>query len=167
MKEFLIGSSLLGLTKIKDIDYLIISEDESGTGVKDGVDFRYRTLDNLKETLAFKNEDNRKLFNYQLDQAINKEFGEFMPYHLLDYRKELILFLKEIASNKKFNFNKRITTNNGHCTKYIYHIAYNLFIVENNSPIITTEQKEIVQKIHDLKMPIDYLDELDRKINEL
>ena len=36
----------------------------------------------------------------------------------------------------------------------------NIFILKNNSPIITVEQKAVIQKIHDCQMPIDYLDEL-------
>ena len=41
------------------------------------------------------------------------------------------------------------------------------FILENNSIIITSKQKEIIQKIHDLKMSSDYLDELENKIDKL
>ena len=66
-----------------------------------------------------------------------------------------------------FNFNKRITTNNGHCSKIIYHIAYNLFILENNSPIITDTQKAIIQRIHDRLMPVEYIDELEKRINNM
>lgn len=32
---------------------------------------------------------------------------------------------------------------------------------------MTQEQKEIIQKIHDYQMPIEYLDELERMLNEL
>ena len=41
------------------------------------------------------------------------------------------------------------------------------FILKNNSIIITSEQKEIIQKIHDLKMSSDYLDELENMIDKL
>lgn len=44
--------------------------------------------------------------------------------------------------------------------KNIYHIAYNLFILLNNSVTLTEEQMNIVQKIHDCEMPIQYLQEL-------
>jgi hypothetical protein len=53
------------------------------------------------------------------------------------------------------------------CSKLIYHFAYNLFILQNNSVYLTPEQKEIIQKIHDCQMPIEYLDELERMLNEL
>lgn len=150
-KIFLIGSKLLNLSNCKDIDYLVLDNNENNIYNQSNVDYRYRTITNIKETLKFKNDDDRKLFNYQLDKTINKEFGEFIPYNILDYRNELTRFLKEIVSYKMFNFNKRVTTNSGHCSKIIYHIAYNLFILENNSPIITAEQKAIIQDIHDLK----------------
>lgn len=166
-KCFLIGSKILNLSNCKDIDYLILDDNKNNIYNQNNADYRYKTITNIKETLEFKNDDGRKLFNYQLDRTINKEFGEFIPYNILDYRNELIKFLKEIASNKMFNFNKRVTTNNGHCSKIIYHIAYNLFILENNSPIITDKQKAIIQKIHDRLMPIEYIDELEKRINNL
>ena len=167
MKKFIIGSSILGLTNLRDKDYLYIVENGNTITINDENDNHYRTKEYQLELLEFKNNDGRKLFNYQCDKAINKEFGEFISYNILDYKSELIKFLKNIVNKKLFNFDKRVSTEDKKCAKYIYHIAYNLFIVENNSPIITTEQKEIIQKIHDLKMPIDYLDELERKINEL
>lgn len=146
---------------------MVIDEEKKLAEFKNGVDYRYRTLENVKKTLEFKGNDGRKLFNYQLDKSINKEFGEFLPYTLLDYRNELVTYLKDIVKYKRFNFDKRVTSNKGHCTKIIYHIAYNLFILENNSPIITDEQKEIIQKIHDRLMPIEYLDELEKRILRL
>lgn len=146
---------------------MVIDEEKKLAEFKNGVDYRYRTLENVKKTLEFKGNDDRKLFNYQLDKSINKEFGEFLPYTLLDYKNELISYLKDIVKCKRFNFDKRVTSNKGHCTKIIYHIAYNLFILENNSPIITDEQKEIIQKIHDRLMPIEYLDELEKRILRL
>ena len=167
MNKFLVGSCLLGLANVKDTDYMVIEDERKFAEFKDGIDYRYRTLENVKETLAFKGNDDRKLFNYQLDKTINKEFGEILPYNLLDYKSELISYLKDIVKYKRFNFDKRVTSNNGHCTKIIYHIAYNLFIVENNSPIITAKQKAIIQKIHDRLMPIDYLDTLKEKIDKL
>lgn len=167
MNKFLVGSSLLGLANIKDTDYMVFDEEKRSAVFKDSIDYGYRTLENIKETLAFKGNDNWKLFNYQLDKSINKEFGEFLPYNLLDYKNELVTYLKDIVKYRRFNFDKRVTSNKGHCTKIIYHIAYNLFILENNSPIITDEQKEIIQKIHDKLMPIEYLDELEYRINNL
>ena len=166
-KIFLIGSKLLNLSNCKDIDYLVLDNNKNNIYNQNNIDYRYRTITNIKETLKFKNDDGRKLFNYQLDKTINKEFGEFISYNILDYRNELTRFLKEIVSYKMFNFNKRVTTNNGHCSKMIYHIAYNLFILENNSPIITDEQKAIIQKIHDRLMPIEYLDKLEKRILRL
>lgn len=169
MKKFLIGSSILGLTNIKDSDYLYIYENssEANTKIDDGNDNRYRTKEYQIELLEFKNDDGRKLFNYQCDKTINKEFGEFIPYNILDYRKELTKFLKEIVKEKTFNFNKSITQGNQCCCKMVYHIAYNTFILINNSPIITNDQKAIIQSIHDKNMPIDYIDDLILLIDNL
>ena len=65
------------------------------------------------------------------------------------------------------NFNPIIIVNKNCCSKLVYHIAYNLFIVQNNSPIITEEQKAIVQKLHDGEMPISYIDKLRAMIKAL
>ena len=65
---------------------------------------------------------------------------------------------------KKYKFDKEKYSQNNCCDKKIYHIAYNMFILQNNSPILTNEQKEIVQKIHDKEMPIEYLDEMEKII---
>lgn len=169
MNKFLIGSSLLGLTNTKDTDYLYILEDNETVPQNDGSgeDLRYRTKVNILETLKFEGDDGRKLFNYQFDQQINPSFASYYSYNILDYKEELISFLKNIVKEKLYNFNKIIFQGNQCCCKMIYHIAYNLFIVENNSSLITSEQKQIIQEIHDLQKPIEYLDELATRINAL
>lgn len=166
MDKFLIGSSLLGLSAIRDVDFLYIGEDKEFR-VEDGNDNKHRTKEEQLELLQFQNDNLNKIFNYQLDQAINKDFGKFIPYNILDYKNELIVLLKEVVSKGLYNFSKRFTIKNKCCTKLIYHVAYNLFILENNSPIITDSQKEIIQKIHDGNMPIEYLDELETRIMAL
>ena len=166
MKKYIVGSSLLGLSDKRDLDYLVIGTKPSDY-INNGEDIRFREEKELLGCLMFENNSFGWIYNYQLDKQINNEFASYYSYNLLDYRIQLIDRLKEVVSKKIFNFNKRATTNNGHCSKIIYHIAYNLFILENNSPIITDEQKVIIQKIHDRLMPIEYLDELECRINEL
>lgn len=170
--KYLIGSKLLGLSNNKDNDYLIISNDiEYKRMYENGEDILYRSEDHIRNHLAFnckikKWEDWNYIVNYQLDQQI---IGQNFPieYHILDYRNELLIFLNKIVEKKMLNFNKCITTKNKCCTPIIYHFAYNLFILENNSPIITADQKIIIQKIHDGLMPIDYLDVLYLKLKNL
>lgn len=172
MQRYLIGSKLLGLTNNRDIDYLYLDLD--GTSEQeviiqeDGIEKHVRTLDQLQKSLNFEvNNDMWLLYNYQLDREI---VGSDFPieYHILDHKENVKKLLKKIVKNKYCNFNKRITTGpNKSCSKIIYHVAYNLFILENNSPIITDEQKQIIQQLHDGNMPITYLDELVTKISVL
>ena len=169
--KYLIGSHLLGLEKNKDIDYLVIADNcDYVHKFENGEDIFYRSEENLKRYFSFDVEFIQGyrilIYNYQYDQNI---IGQNFPihYNVLDYRGKLIEFLKFVVERKIFNFNKGITTEKLYCSKSIYHIAYNIFILQNNSPIITPEQKEIIQKIHDKKMPIEYLDELEKMLYEL
>lgn len=168
--QYLIGSYLLGLTENKDLDYLVITDD---TSLKrkyiDGIDYFYQTQEYTNSILQFK-EDNLylKLVNFQYDKDVRND--DFPEYHILDYRSEIITILKKLVNEKIWGFSRRIfILQNGKkfCLKNTYLIAYNLFILENNSPIITEEQKTIIQKIHDRQMPLSYLDELETRINKL
>ena len=163
MEKYLVGSSLLGLSKARDLDYLIIGTKPSDYTYNEE-DIRFREKNELLGCMKFENNSFGWIYNYQLDRQINNAFALYYSYNLLDYRAQLINRLKKVVNKKLFNFNKIITQGNKCCCKIIYHIAYNLFILENNSPIITEEQKVIIQKIHDLKMPIEYLDELEKRI---
>ena len=106
------------------------------------------------------------LVNYQLDSKIIKQDFPF-KYSILEHKKKLTQFLNDIVTYKLMNFNKLVTNKNGCCTKIVYHIAYNTFILLNNSTNITNEQKQIIQKIHDGEMSIEYLSELEILINTL
>lgn len=162
--EYNIGSTLLGLSNARDKDKLVITKEVTYKRViENGKDIVYISPTHLEGLLKFENAEGKRerlmLYNYQLDEAI---IGQGFPYkyHILDYRMELLELLTRTILEGKMNFNKRVMTENGCCCKAIYHIAYNIFILQNNSPYITREQKAIIQQIHDLNMPIDYLDEL-------
>lgn len=171
MNKYIIGSTLLGLSNNRDNDYLYLvdSEEEYNTvRFENGEDKHIRTTAEIIKCMNFETDVNiwRKLINYQLDKEI---IGQNFPieYHILNHKEEAKNLLKSIVKNKDMNFNKNITSGNNCCTKDIYHIAYNLFILQNNSPIITDDQKAIIQQIHDIQMPISYLDELATAINLL
>ena len=127
----------------------------------------YISQDYLNLLLTFKNTKSKLLiYNYQYDrELIGNEFP--IEYHILDYKDELIEFLMFVVKQKLFNFNKRIKCNGNYCSRLIYHIAYNVFILQNNSPILTEEQLKIVQQIHDYQMPIEYVDTLTSMIYTL
>jgi ferredoxin-fold anticodon binding domain-containing protein len=168
--DYLVGSKELGLKNCKDTDKIIITK--SGTyrkEVKENTEIAYISESTLDKLMRFKLWKSQfaylMMFAYQLDyEIIGKDFP--YEYHIIDYRKELIEYLNYIIKNELFNFNKRVTINKNCCSKYIYHIAYNAFILRNNSSIITKKQKKIIQRIHDGKMPIEFLDKLKQIIEE-
>ena len=169
--KYLIGSKLLGLTNEKDKDYMIISNKYDYKRISENdEDILYRSQENILYHLRFEGDYTKHTFiylvNYQYDREI---IGPDFPieYHILDHKYKLINFLQWIVANKEMNFNKNLKFKHGNCSKLIFHIAYNAFILQNNSPIITPEQKAIIQKIHDRQMPVDYLDELAAIINNL
>lgn len=157
--KYQIGSKILGLNNARDNDYLAVVED---TNYYNRIVTSEYELKEISQDLLLKNlnfETRFAIYNYQYDkQIIGNEFP--IEYHLMEHRKQLIEFISNVINNKEMNFNKRITVNNGCCSKLIYHVAWNIFALINNNVILTEEQKEIVQKIHDEEMPIKYLDTL-------
>ena len=168
--KYLIGSKLLGLDNAKDSDYLVICNDyEYERRPTNTQDIFYRNENNIKTLMVF-NADLKEnarflILNYQLDKNI---IGQNFPieYHLLGYKDKVKELLKIIVENKLLNFNKRITVK-GCCSKILYHVAYNAFILQNGTTTLTSEQKAIIQDIHDCKKPISYLDELKEIIYKL
>lgn len=172
MKKYRVGSSILHLTNCKDVDYVILS-DEYGKykriyNKETKEDLIYIEESYLQSILSFK-EYNKMLliYNYQYDrELIGNDFP--IEYHLLDYKEELKKYIFVVVDYQLFNFNKMITYGeNKCCSPLIYHIAYNVFILKNNSPILTSEQLSIVQKLHDGVMPIEYIDTLTNIVYEL
>ena len=173
-KEYLIGSLLLGLENPKDYDCVKISDDYDYYWTFDNVtkkDCLHINLKQLMKYLTFSENFNkpidckRMLANYQIDiDIIKQDFP--VEYHLLDHKNDLIKLLKFVKINKMLNFSKE-NAHHGCVAKSVYHIAYNIFILRNNSTILTKEQKEIIQDIHDLVMPIDYIDTLYKYIDDL
>lgn len=166
--EYIIGSNLLSLKNNRDIDYLELSDKER----------EYKWLiENEKQKLVISQQqlfkrlhfvesfNEKQIFNYQYDKKI---IGQGFPieYNLLNYREKLIELIDYVFENNLLNTNKFVSLN-GNCSKKIYHIAYNVFILENNSVELNQEQKEIIQKIHDIEMPISYIDELKEKFYKI
>jgi hypothetical protein len=169
--KYLIGSKILGLNNNKDIDYLIISEEYDYKRIpENGEDIVHRSVEHINKYLNYDVPYKRNcpllLFNYQLDHTI---IGQDFPiyFDILEHKHNVVELLKYIKQNNEYNFNKRITFNKLYCCKNLYHLAYNLFILQNNSTQLTEEQKEIVQKIHDGLMPISYIDEMSKMIESL
>lgn len=169
--EYIIGSKLLNLDNTKDNDVLVISSKYEYNRFKvNGNDCLFRSEQNIKDHLSFNvfmpEAYSKLIYNYQLDADI---IGQDFPieYHLLDYKDKVIELLNYIVDNKLLNFNPLISVRRNNCSKLVYHIAYNTFIIQNNSTMITEEQKAIIQKLHNGEMPRAYLSELKAIIKRL
>ena len=171
MKKYKVGSGILHLENCKDTDYVILSNEYGNYKMvydkETKEDLIYITPEYLMKRLTFTITKNKLLiYNYQYDrELIGNEFP--IEYHILDYKDKLIEFLMFVVERKLFNLNRLIVCDERYCSRVIYHIAYNVFILQNNSPILTEEQLKIVQQIHDYQMPIDYVDTLTSMIYEL
>ncbi len=153
---YLVGSKLLGLKNPSDEDYIDIVEDNKNyRKLIDGKDVNFRNKDLLIKIMNFEADFNQwalaMSWNYQLDADIIKQ--DFpIEYHILEHKEALQKFLNEIKNKRERNYHPNIYDKNKCMFKSCYHIAYNKFILENNSIILTPEQLDIVQKIHDHKM---------------
>lgn len=156
--KILIGSKAVGLINNKDYDYLYVDEPRPEKK-QEGVDCFEITSEELKTQMNFKSKGKIMMFkNFVFDKAINPN-SPFDDYHILDYKQQLYDLIKETIEKNTYGLSGKLTFR-GNILKQVYRVAYNIFILKNNSPIITEEQKTIVQKIHDCEMPISYLDEL-------
>lgn len=53
------------------------------------------------------------------------------------------------------------------CTRRIYNVMYTLYILLNGDFYITEQQKQILQTIHDNRMPLEFLKGIPPLINQL
>lgn len=179
MKRYIVGSTLLQLNNRKDIDCICIVDELKQSYRKniDGYDCDIHSIETLKNSIAFdidyknvSSDIHKKCFqlivSYQCDYRIIKQDFPF-HYDILENKEKVIEFLRYVVKNKWLNFNKNVRQNRFYCSKIIYHFAYTLFIMLNNDVNLTEEQRAIIQKIHDIQMPIEYLDELKKLLDEL
>lgn len=171
MEKYLIGSSLLGLKNARDIDYIVFTDTtpmraRTAEEVENKINYHYRDREQFEKNLRFEFEDYTSISNYQFDKSF---VGDNFPidYKILDYKDKIIELLKHISRKNECYLTKHLYQGNKCCAKRVYHIAYNVFIIMNNSTKLTDEQMSIVQKIHDIEMPIDYIDTLRELIDNL
>lgn len=162
MLKIPIGSSVTKLKNCKDIDYLVVDAIDK-LEYEEGADYIYMSSSRLKSLLSFEIDSYLLLFNYEYDNY----FNNILDYNLLDYRDKLIEVLKNYVLFHDCTKCCYVKDNKKFLIKIYYHIAYNLFILENNSVKLTDEQLEIVQKIHDKEMPVEYGEELKQRILNL
>lgn len=96
MKKYVLGSSLLGLKRCRDIDYLVLVVDKDNYYKRvreEGADIVYRSVDNMIKYLNFEinifEDGGVVLYNYQLDKnIINQDFP--ISYNILDHKNNVL-----------------------------------------------------------------------------
>lgn len=158
------GSSLF-FDNPRDVDLLYLVEDSSFC-VKEEliqkdknekpIDLIYLSLPYIRKMLAANSckdlESYRQLiYLHMLDKRLRpKDFPIKVDIFL---KKDLILqAIKKIKQNKKLNWNSQILIDGKYVSKKLYHVLINLFYFKNNDISLTSEQKEIIKKIHDYQM---------------
>ena len=158
MTDIIVGSSILGLENVRDRDILVLdSEREYSWFDLDKNNFHPVSYERLKNEMAFM--PNRYwdgFYAYMLDSDINPNE---LDYNVFEHKDDMRKMLKE------FNFERRgmvipekYAPKIEFLDKKYYHLAYNLFLLQNGSKELSQEQKDIIQKIHDREMPLSYKD---------
>lgn len=170
-EKYLIGSTLLGFSNSEsDKDYLVIDYDNKDSYYlgrdEENNDLFYYGENLLNSVLNFNTINKLCLYNINYDKTIRGENNKLpFDYNILEHLDKLKLALKYFAKRKLFNFDKKIKNKNGCMYNKLYLFAYNVFICVNNSVVLTSEQRQIVQDIHDGIKDINYIDTLKLLIN--
>lgn len=173
MDKYLVGSNLLGLTKNKDTDYVVLDSTIEKIGkrkIDNGVECFYYSPNYLTQLMHFELPYDREILKYMWIYQYDIDIiGQDFPivWHILDYKDKVKEFLNWVVDNKALNFTKDIYFNDYKMSKLLYHITYMTYILKNNSVQLTKEQKENIQKIHDYEMPLEFLDTLEQEIKSL
>lgn len=165
-----IGSAMLKLNNIRDKDYLTFDEPGQKIRVENNIIFDIHSVNKeFFEQAVFFNTtqlekdsqhfEYQQFIAYQLDYSINNG-TPYPQYNILEYKKPLYNLMSKYILNGLPPFSSGFLEKPGVCDKKLYHIAYNIYILLNNSTILTKEQRENIQKIHDRMMPITFLTEL-------
>lgn len=169
---YLVGSNTLKLSNCKDVDYINIIKDKNDIKyhINDGqhipCDIFNITIEQLSDRLKFKDPDYVNIWLYQYDYRL---IGDDFPIHfdVLKHKDKIIQILKKLVINHSFCFAPYSYEKDHKLERIAYHIMANIFFIENNNIVLLPKQKEIIQSIHDLKMPKEYYKEMVKLIEKL
>lgn len=165
--KYLIGSQFLKLQNCKDTDYLLTGEQLSTVSLQKNesylpIDFFQWYVDFLKGDEE-KTTDSFVFFTlYQFSQGWRPDFP--VKFEMLDFKKKWIKLLQHFVNSEEAT--KRMLTG-GKATKVFYHIAYQYYILKENTYQISEEGLSLVQHIHDFGMEEKDFFELKNMVNSL
>lgn len=170
MDEYIVGGVELGFTNNKDLDILRVIDSNEVKIIRGHDDkkdiFTWTTaLYNKVTTFSLSTDDELQLYKYlylvlyQIDyRLIDKKFP--YKFDILEHKDKILCLIGEAFNSGAEGATKKLTTEDKCCLKSLYHIAWNLFSIEEGTTDLNQEHRKICEKIHDQKMPISYVDDL-------
>ncbi len=174
--QYLVGSKKLGLQNARDMDILLIFEDEQITKenahqiLKTSFDIDYRIWkkDDFEKFLTLDflgNNPYNFLWLYQCDTDIIKQDFKY-DFHILSIKDKMLPLLKSFLQEVLYSLRHPEWPKDFNI-KWVYHLAYNIFIFQNRTPHLTNEQIKKVQKLHDKNITINDIKELEYILHSL
>lgn len=158
--KYLIGSQLLGIKNSKDIDYLVFADTYDHVFKnKTKEDLFIVPLEYMEKRLIFDCNDWEKITLFQYDYRIIKQN---FPFHfdVFENKQKIKYEFNKLINKQSYFFNPMTSALNGNLEKFAFYFAYLTFIFVNNDVKLTHKQKQIVQDIHDEKLPKEYIQTL-------
>lgn len=166
MENIQVGSTILGLERCRDTDILVIDDGHKYSWFDKPSNYNYhpRSYERIKSEMAFESAKYwDQFYAYMLDSEINPNN---LDYNVFDHKDKILSCVKNFNFDRLYMVPDKYRLNDA-LEKKVYHVAYNTFLLINDSKILTPEQKIIIQKIHDREMPLEYGRELEGLIKNL
>ena len=166
MRKYLVGSKMLKLDNCRDTDYMYIKEenevsDEKGRTVR----FQNFIIESFIRTKDIKSDPCKSWLLYQVTTGFHEEDDYPFKFDIRDYKDQWIKHLQAYLNDA--DVERRYTERGEILPKEMYHFEYQYHMILENKLWLDGEAKDVVQKIHDLEMPVSYFYELRDKINAL
>lgn len=171
-KLFLVGSRLLRMDNCGDTDYCYFSKIRLPKEYKvHKIPMVAKLMQNFPKYLKYRNAKGSTStmsvsnYYYQYSKCFHPEEDWPITWDIRDYKEDWIKMLKN-----HINSEEAITQyikGKTFIDKKFYNIAYQYFMIRDNTVYLEGESKQIVQKIHDRQMPISYFYEMRELINAL
>jgi hypothetical protein len=169
-KTYLVGSKLLRLDNCGDTDYVYFDKglDFSPAPNYHYIQYSAKELDFILK--LFKSRPNNCLdfisYLFQFSSCFHPESDYPVTWNVFEDKKAWVKALNVLMTDKG-SYEKFIDADAGVLKKEFYNVAYQYYMIIESSPWLSKHNLDIVQKIHDRKMDINYFNFLKKKIAEL
>lgn len=171
MLSYVVGSSLLNLKNCHDVDRIYFADSPVPTLPTQTGDYFCKNLDFIKLILAksdhpekFAKDFNRPVCGhfFQYSRGFHPEPEYPIEWDIMEHKQGWKQILKNHITHEEAE--EYYILENGICRKTLYNIAYQYYMLLDDTIWVTGEHLDIVQKIHDRQMPAEYFYELREQI---